>query len=215
MELEGIERVGGDLIARRSAQVEDFPLILYADTVDGERIVGFDDRLPAAVCDQLSSIRRLPFDTQTAARVLEGAGFDTIIRQFRTYVFPHALDFRSAADVNCFRSGDPKVVLFGFSGFADKVFGIQRNGRIVSACVSSRQNSKAGEAWVLTQPEYRRKGLAQQVVSAWAGSLREDAIIPFYSHEIENTKSELLARKLNLAHVYDETVIERSTQQTA
>jgi predicted GNAT family acetyltransferase len=111
--------------------------------------------------------------------------------------------------VKCFSQEDSKVIAFGFNGLADKVFAIEKDGMLVSACVSSRQNSKSAEAWVFTHPGYRRKGFAQQVVTAWAGSLLKEGLVPFYSYEVENTNSALLAKRLKLIQVFEETVIEK------
>ncbi len=212
MELEGIQRVGRDLIVRRSPDVEDFPLALLAETCDGETVVCFDDLLPAEVYYQLSKSGGGPFEMQAAMRILESVGIPWTVNRFRTYVCPDAPGSGNTTGVTCFSHHDPKVAAFGFDGLADSVYGIERDGRIISACLSSRQNSKAGEAWVFTHPDHRRKGLAQQVVLAWAASLRKEGIIPFYSHAMENTNSALLAKKLNLTYVFEETVIERLSQ---
>lgn len=111
--------------------------------------------------------------------------------------------------MECLTKDDPKIVDFGFHGLADEVYAIESSGRILSACVSSRQNSTCAEAWVFTYPDHRRRGLAQQVVMAWAGSIKAEGLIPFYSHNTENTNSAFLAKRLNLVGVFEETVIEK------
>ena len=111
--------------------------------------------------------------------------------------------------VKCFAQDDPKIVTFGFNGLADKVFAIEQKGMILSACVSSRQNSTSAEAWVFTHSDYRRKGLAQQVATTWARNMQKEGLTPFYSHNIENTNSALLAKRLNLIKVFEQTIIEK------
>jgi predicted GNAT family acetyltransferase len=65
-------------------------------------------------------------------------------------------------------------------------------------CVSSRENEVAAEAWVETRPEHRRRGLARQVTAAWGHDLRRRGKIPFYSHRLENSASQAVARSLGL-----------------
>ena len=110
--------------------------------------------------------------------------------------------------VKCLDRTDPKVIAFEFHGFTDKVYAIENEEMILSACVSSRQNHKAAEAWVMTNPDHRKKGLARQVVVAWAEGIRQDRLIPFYSHNSKNINSAMLAKSLGLTPVFEETVIE-------
>jgi len=72
------------------------------------------------------------------------------------------------------------------------------DGKIVSACVSSRENAIGAEAWVQTLPAYRRRGYARQVTTAWAFHLQQEGKIPFYSHHSDNLPSHALAHSLGL-----------------
>ncbi|HEX8682366.1 MAG TPA: GNAT family N-acetyltransferase [Ardenticatenaceae bacterium] len=72
------------------------------------------------------------------------------------------------------------------------------DGQIASACESSRENHKAGEAWVQTSPHFRRRGYARQVTAAWARYLQQQGKIPLYSHQWDNAASEAVARSLGL-----------------
>jgi GNAT superfamily N-acetyltransferase len=150
------------------------------------------------------------FKIEYAAQVFNSFGICTKSGHFRTYMFPDNFANADVGHVKCFSQDDPKIVAFGFGGFAEKVYAIEQEGIIFSACISSRQNSKSAEAWVFTHPDHRRKGLAQQVVTAWAGNLQREGIIPFYSHDVENSNSAILARKLKLVHLFDENVIEKA-----
>jgi hypothetical protein len=210
MELEGIKRCDGNLITRASPNVEEFPLVLLASTSDGQKFICFDNSLQLALCDMLSLIELQSFKMESAIELFGLFGIKTKSGYSKTYIFPNSFAVADIENVKCFNQHDPKVVAFGFAGLADKVYAIEQDGRIVSACVSSRQNSKSAEAWVFTHPDHRRKGIAQQVVTAWAGSLQREGIIPFYSHEIENVSSANLAGKLKLIHMFDEVVIEKS-----
>ena len=59
----------------------------------------------------------------------------------------------------------------------------------------------------MTNPDHRKKGLARQVVIAWADGVRQDGLIPFSSHNSKNTSSAMLAKSLNLIPIFEETVI--------
>ena len=100
--------------------------------------------------------------------VLKKYGVQSDVGHYKTYVFPSIPGIDR--DVHCLSKNDQKVKTFGFDGFAEQVYVIEREGRVVSACVSTRENEKCGEAWVFTAPEYRHQGF-QKVVNAWAGSL--------------------------------------------
>jgi predicted GNAT family acetyltransferase len=90
------------------------------------------------------------------------------------------------------------------------MFGIEKNGRIISSCVCARENAHCGEAWVYTDEDHRRQGLAQKVVSAWAASLLKNGKVPFYSHKIQNVASANLAKRLLLQPAFEEIVISYS-----
>ena len=68
----------------------------------------------------------------------------------------------------------------------------------VAVCCSVRQTNMAHEAGVETVPTFRGRGLAAQVVAAWAGAVREMGFVPLYSTSWENEASRAVARKLGL-----------------
>jgi GNAT superfamily N-acetyltransferase len=76
--------------------------------------------------------------------------------------------------------------------------GVIIDGQIVSTCSSSRENERAGEAYVFTRPECRGRGYGRQATAAWAYHLQEQGKLPFYSHLLENPASQGVARSLNL-----------------
>ncbi|MGH7500226.1 MAG: GNAT family N-acetyltransferase [Longimicrobiales bacterium] len=71
-------------------------------------------------------------------------------------------------------------------------------GRAVSVCCSGRTTPTAHEAAVETAAEFRGRGYAAQVVSAWARAVREHDRLPLYSTSWENTASRALAAGLGL-----------------
>jgi GNAT superfamily N-acetyltransferase len=206
MELEGIKRCDGNLITRASPDADEFPFVLLAHLSDGQKFMYFDNSLPLALRDKLTAI---DLQSESMIEMFDLFGINTKSAQSKTYIFPDNFAVADIGNVKCFSQHDPKVAAFGFTGLADKVYAVEQDGIILSVCVSTRENSKSAEAWVFTHPDHRRKGLAQQVVTAWAGSLRSEGIIPFYSHEVGNTNSTNLANKLNLIPVFDETTIEK------
>ena len=88
---------------------------------------------------------------------------------------------------------DPDVELDGRAAFA-----ILGDGWIVAACVSSREDATAGEAWVRTEEAYRGQGYAQRVTATWAAALQRAGKIAFYSHRLDNAASAGVARSLGL-----------------
>jgi hypothetical protein len=208
MELEGIQVSGSNLIGRTNANVEDFPLVLLADIRNRKKLLFFDDTLPAELLEKLADRNPQSFDITSIAEELRIFGIETKADSFQTYTFPKSYIDRPAEHVKCLQRDDPMVTDFSFGGLGEKVFAIVDDGVILSACVSSRENQKAAESWVYSSPEHRRKGLAQQVVTAWAGSMLQDGKTPFYSHVLENIPSYKVAKKLGLLHLYDEHVLE-------
>jgi RimJ/RimL family protein N-acetyltransferase len=78
------------------------------------------------------------------------------------------------------------------------VCGVIIDGQIVSTCSSSRENERAGEAYVYTRPECRGRGYGRQATAAWAYYMQEQGKLPFYSHRLDNLASQGVARSLNL-----------------
>ena len=110
-------------------------------------------------------------------------------------------------EVKLYPKSDIKIQAFYFDGFTEQVHAIERDGKIVSACVSAKENDHCGEAWVTTNENYRHQGLAQKVVSIWARDLMLTGKIPLYSHKITNLGSAKLAKRLGLEPVFEEIMI--------
>ena len=71
-------------------------------------------------------------------------------------------------------------------------------GHAVAICASVRITDVAHEAGVETAPDFRGRGYATQVVSAWARAVRGMGRIPLYSTSWRNDASRAVARSLGL-----------------
>lgn len=209
IELEGIKRISDDLIACSLQNMGECPLVISARTSDGESLVGFNETVPEGIRSLLPKEDLMEFNTASSIEIFREHGIHAEASHFKTYAFPRGFEFAQTEMVKCLGRNDPKVIAFNFHGFTDNVYAIQNEEMILSACVSSRQNHKAAEAWVMTNPGHRKKGFARQVVVAWAEGVQQDGLIPLYSHNSKNSNSATLAKSLGLTLVFEETVIER------
>ena len=78
------------------------------------------------------------------------------------------------------------------------LFAATVDGQAVSVCGSVRRTDFAHEAGVETVPDYRGRGYAAHVVTAWARAVREMGRVPLYSTSWKNEASRAVARKLGL-----------------
>jgi RimJ/RimL family protein N-acetyltransferase len=190
---------------------EEMPLLLIAQLIDGKSVAYVDEALNSDLQKELvRRVRSVQFPQ--IGPLLEFLNKENIPFEaglYKTYLFPaHAAVFADE-EVTCRSREDPKVQAFGFGGFGEWVYGIERDGKIVCACVSAQENDSCGEAWVFTEPAYRRQGLAHKAVSAWAAGLISAGKLPLYSHKMENNASASLARRLGLPPVFEEIVVAR------
>lgn len=81
---------------------------------------------------------------------------------------------------------------------AQPLFALTVNGDAVAVCASVRITDAAHEAGVETVPEYRGRGYAGAVVSAWAAAVRRAGAEPLYSTSWQNVASQSVARMLGL-----------------
>ncbi|HEU4744321.1 MAG TPA: GNAT family N-acetyltransferase, partial [Anaerolineales bacterium] len=211
MRLEGKEVVQDRFI--RQVEIvpgEDTPLMLIASLVNGNVVAYYDEALSANLQETLAArIAELIFPTiDPLLDILKTHDVPFEVGHYKTYVFPSIPV--NDMDVRCLSKDDSRVEAFGFDDFAEQVYVVERDGRVVSACVSARENETCGEAWVFTAPEYRHQGFAQKVVNAWARSLMSAGRIPFYSHKVDNRASAHLAGKIGLQPVFEEISITRN-----
>ena len=208
MGLEGKGLVGEQTI--RQVQVvpdEELPLMLLAQLADQKLVAYYSELLSSDVQAQLSSyVSAIEFPAiDPMLSVLKSNNLRSDTGHYKTYLFPPQTT--TNPEVTCLSKHDPKIQTFGFHDFAEQVYAIERDGSVVSACVSVREDQNCGEAWVYSDPAYRRQGLAKKVASAWAHSLMSIGKVPFYSHKIDNVASASLAGALQLQPVFEELSI--------
>lgn len=212
LRLEGLEVTPEGRLTPRDSESDGVPVVLVARTQDGDGLVLIDSALPESIRRLLHQPDLAHFQIDSSLAVLRAAGLSVKPGHFKTYGFPEHLDRGHGADVVGYSRTDPSVVALGFHGFADQIFGIKDGDTLVAACVSSRQDDLAAEAWVYVRPEYRRRGLARKVVVPWASAMRAAGRFPFYSHLIDNLASASLAASLGLVPLFEEKVIERADE---
>jgi len=212
MKLEGIGlNEHGHLIPLYS-DVEDFPMFLFAQLNDGKTACHFAASLPGVLQTSLGEqIPCLQFpNVQKIIDIFEEYSIKVELGHFKIYWFPEQYQDMVENEARPFSEDDPCVQAFGFDGLSDTVYAVEREGEILSACVSSRQNNYSAEAWVMTTPNQRGKGLGTIVVSRWASEMLRTGIIPFYSHAIDNVPSARLADRLDLVLMFEEIVLAKT-----
>ncbi len=209
LRLEGME-VSDNCFLRQVESVpgEAVPLMLIARLANGGLVAYYDEAISLDLQQELSATGIGFPDIDPCLAVLKAHNQQVEAGHYKTYVFPSP----PARDDNvlCLSKEDPRVKAFGFDGFVEQVYAVEKDGALVSACVSTRENTMCGEAWIYTGSEYRKQGLARKAVNAWAAGLIAAGKIPFYSHNLNNEASANLARKLGLLPVYEEITIRRN-----
>jgi RimJ/RimL family protein N-acetyltransferase len=208
MKLESIGLDGNGRLIPLLISVEEFPLFLLAQLNDGKTACHFATSLPEelqAVLMELIPDLQFP-NIQEIAVLFERYNVPSNIGHFKTYRFPERYQDMVENDAKPFSKYDARIQAFGFGELADTVCAVEQNGMILSACVSSRQDDSSAEAWVMTLPEQRGKGLGSSVVTRWASAIFRAGRIPFYSHEIDNVSSARLAKRLGLFPIFEEIV---------
>ncbi|MBP1995441.1 GNAT family N-acetyltransferase [Paenibacillus eucommiae] len=72
------------------------------------------------------------------------------------------------------------------------------DNKAVSVCYCARNTDRAAEAGVETLEEYRGKGYALAVASAWSAAIHESKRIALYSTSWDNYASQAVAKRLQL-----------------
>jgi hypothetical protein len=215
LRLEGKEIIHGQVLRQvEFVPDEGMPLMVIAQLADSNLVAYFDEgrqiEFREDLRKQVSEVSFPKVDQLCAFLQTRYITFE--VGHYKTHSFPERYGSFVDTSVRRFSKQDPKVQAFGFDGFAEQVYGIERDGKIVSACVSTRENDFCGEAWVYTDQEYRHQGLAPKVVGAWATGLLSAGKVPFYSHKIQNDASANLAKRLGLQPVFEEIVISYGSQ---
>jgi len=212
LRLEGKEIINGNLLRQvEGIPDEEMPLVAISSLATNELFLYYDESLSTEIRDELNQqIPALNFpNIDPIIKILQAHNFQLEIGHYKTYTFPNWYENIKADEVKWYPRSDHKIQAFNFGGFTEQVHAIEQDGKIVSACVSAKENSRCGEAWVTTDENYRHQGLAQKVVSIWARDLMLAGRIPFYSHKITNIGSAKLAKRLLLEPVFEEITISR------
>ena len=212
LRLEGKVVVGENSL--RQVEVvpdEEMPFMVIASLRTRELVAYYDEALSGELRDELDrQVRSLDFpNISPLVDILRAQDPNLEIGYFKTFTFPERYIDTGFDEVVTLHKTDPKVKAFGFDGFAEQVHAIEQDGRIVSACVSARENESCGEAWVYTDENHRHQGFARKVVGAWAKDLLSAGRVPFYSHKVENLASAELAKRLGLVPAFEEIIISR------
>lgn len=179
------------------------PLIFIGATKDG-RIVRYLNSLNAEIIEKIEQVIRK--NPTNLAEVIKIISLDHTLNDISfgpTYVFP---DFREKSSIKAIKiTYENKELLkshfpYTFEDFDYKqpCFVIVEDNKVVSICCSARRTSKADEASVYTNEEYRGRGYGVDVTTAWAAEVKKQGRIALYSTSWDNFASQSLARKLNL-----------------
>ncbi len=183
--------------------VPDIIQRLYLAQHDNGFLRCFREALPTHIRQQLSQLHpeQILNDPETVKTLLAEDAPCEEIMQGKSYLFPNTLtpeDFPDVVQLDATYQSQLEQFSPGEAMSPWPVYAVIVNGRIVSTCQSSQENTSAAEAWVRTLPDFRKRGYARQVTAAWAYQLQQRGIIPFYSHRLDNTASEAVARSLQL-----------------
>jgi hypothetical protein len=85
---------------------------------------------------------------------------------------------------------------------------VKINRRVVSKAISIRQNADCAEVYVETHPDFRKRGLGRQTVTAWARDILNSGRVPFYSYQLNNPASAALAAKVGVIRFADVVAFE-------
>lgn len=213
LRLEGKEVINGNLLRQvEDVPDEDMPLMAIASLTSDKLVFYYDEALLPEIraeLDKKTQIVQFP-NIDSIIEILETQTMQVEVGHYKTYKFPERYKDLNIANVIPYSGTDPKIQAFNFGNFTAQVHAIEQAGKIVSACVSAKENDLCGEAWVYTDPEHRHQGLARKVVSAWAASLFTEGKVPFYSHKIQNIASANLAMQLGLHPIFEEITLTRS-----
>lgn len=207
LRLEGKRLIGDARMTQVEVPPDENPsLMVVARLATAEVVAYYNETLPSELVSALDEcVSRIQFPRiAPLLDIFIAHDIKPEASHYQTYLFPTQFANTPDLDVGSYSSDHPKVKAFQFDGLAERVYAIERDERIVSACASVREDKHCGEAWVYTDPAYRNQGLAQRVVSVWARNLIRAAKTPFYSHKMDDRASAALASRLGLRPVFEE-----------
>jgi RimJ/RimL family protein N-acetyltransferase len=163
----------------------------------------FRHDVPAFVREQVRALTPdRAFDDQEAIKAILAADSPCAeVGTWQTYTFPDTLkpsQFPGVVRLDEFHTALIERYRAGADVTKRAIYGIIRDGMIVSTCSSVRESEQAGECYVYTVEPYRGRGYGKQVTAAWAYHLQQQGKIAFYSHALDNLASQAVARGLGL-----------------
>lgn len=191
----------GDLIILPCPDPDYIPRVYIGHHPDGY-VTLFHHDLPVPLRDEINALtpEAVFREPERVQQILgRDAPSDTLWRG-KSYIFRRRVTRDQFPDVTRIDHTESSLFADASRIVEQPTFAVVRDGEIISACDSARENKQAGEAWVRTNEEFRRRGYARQTVLAWAYDLQAKNKIPFYSHKLENMESEALAASLGIGH---------------
>lgn len=168
------------------------------------RVIRFNRNVPDPLVDQIMHI--LQDDSQIKIadiiRTFDKGKEISSLWMGPAYVFNEIkMDYMGAILVTddnkaCLEAGFPN--LLAEIKHREPCYMVIENDIAVSVCFSARYTELAAEAGVETLNNYRGKGYAFRVTSAWAQAIRQSHRIPLYSTSWDNYASQSIAKRLNL-----------------
>ena len=156
LRLEGMQVFNGSFL-RQVEIVPDEEMLLMAivSLASNELVAYYDAALTPELRDRLEKqIHALNFPhIDPIIDLLKSQNTEVEFGHYRTYTFPERFRNAEVAEVKLYPKTDPKIQAFDFGGFTEQIHAIERDGKIVSACVSAKENSRGSEAWVFTDPD--------------------------------------------------------------
>ena len=149
LRLEGFEIIHSNRLRQVDVVPDEaMPLALLARLSDGQVTVYFDESLtPNLYLELMERAQHIKFPTiHPLLEIFAEQDIPVHVGHYKTNVFPATfLEFVSE-DVECRSKNDPQIQKFGFGDFAGQVYAIEREGRVVSACVSTHEDKWPGPA---------------------------------------------------------------------
>jgi GNAT superfamily N-acetyltransferase len=161
----------------------------------------FRSDLPGPVVRRIQALgAETAFHQQDVVRdLLAGDAPCAELNCWRSYVFPEPLgEFPQVVRLEERHRRLIEQYHAGMEVAEQAVLAVICDDRIVSTCLSVRENEMAGECYTYTLPDYRRRGYGRQVTAAWGSDLCQQGKVAFYSHLLDNAASRGVARSLGL-----------------
>lgn len=200
--LECIQRdANGDLVRMPCAAPDALPRVYVARHYDQSQRY-FRHDVPSTVREQLAQMSLSQLSTETAqvltildAAALIGSGE---VWRGKSYVYLPETARQISADLAAQIQYQPQ---------SDQC-ALYMDGQLATQCMSVRADAESAEAYVETYSDFRRRGLGQAVVLAWAQRVHQSGRIPFYSHHVDNLASQRLAQSAGLTWYMDDVSYE-------